>query len=79
MRKDAMPQNETREIADSDLENISGGILGTENLTNGATSALPGLPGLPALPSASGSVAGGLNAHLGPVSGSTGFSGGLTV
>ncbi|MEW1749127.1 type A2 lantipeptide [Streptomyces angustmyceticus] len=76
MRKDAMPQNETREIADSDLENVSGGILGTENLTSGAASALPGLP---ALPSASGSVAGGLNANVGPVSGNAGFSGGLTV
>ncbi|MFG2830814.1 hypothetical protein ACGFWI_25635 [Streptomyces sp. NPDC048434] len=74
MRKDAMPQNDTLEIADSDLENISGGILGTENLTSGAASALPGLP---ALPSLGGSVAGGLSAQAGPVSGHAGFSGGL--
>ncbi|CAG6396424.1 type A2 lantipeptide [Streptomyces cocklensis] len=28
MRKDSTPQIETREIADSDLDGISGGILG---------------------------------------------------
>ncbi|GAA2299167.1 type A2 lantipeptide [Streptomyces caniferus] len=76
MRKDAMPQNETREIADSDLENVSGGILGTDNLTGGATSALPGLP---ALPSLGGSVSGGLSGQVGPVSGNAGFAGGVAL
>lgn len=28
MRKDSTPQVETREIADSDLDNVSGGLLG---------------------------------------------------
>ncbi|QKV93638.1 hypothetical protein HUT19_19305 [Streptomyces sp. NA02950] len=75
MRKDAMPKNETREIADSELENISGG-LGTESLTGGAESGLPTLPSLPAL---GGAVSGGLSGQVGPASGEAGFSGGVGI
>lgn len=71
MRKDSMPQNETREITDSDLENVSGGILGTENLVGGAQSALPTLPPL------GGSFAGGVSTQIGPISGQAGLSGGI--
>ena len=69
MRKDAMPQNETREIADSELENVSGGIS-TGSLT-GVTESV--------LPTVSGSVAGGLNAQVGPVSAQAGLAGSATA
>ncbi|MFI9076154.1 type A2 lantipeptide [Streptomyces sioyaensis] len=72
MRKASMPQNQVHEIADSDLDNISGGMLGAGNLT-GAADSLPALPTLPAL---GGSVSGGLSGQIGPVSGQAGFSGG---
>ncbi|MFG2140378.1 type A2 lantipeptide [Streptomyces sp. NPDC048650] len=71
MRKDSMPRNETLEISDGDLDNVSGGILGTENLVGGAESALPTLPAL------GGSFAGGVSAQIGPVSGQAGLSGGI--
>ncbi|WP_336049234.1 type A2 lantipeptide [Streptomyces sp. CA2R101] len=70
-----MPQNEAHEIADSELDNVSGGILGAENLVGGA----PALPTLPALPALGGSVSGGLDGQLGPVSGHAGFSGGAGI
>ncbi|MFF3766106.1 type A2 lantipeptide [Streptomyces sp. NPDC001922] len=73
MRKDAMPQIETREILDSELDNVSGGILGTEIVTGGAESALPGLPPL------GGSLSGGLSGQAGPVSAEAGFSGGAGI
>ncbi|MBL1096085.1 hypothetical protein [Streptomyces coffeae] len=73
MRKDAMPKNDTREIADSELENISGGILGTENLTGGT------LPTLPTPPALGGAVSGGLSGQAGPASGEAGFSGGVGI
>ncbi|MFI0905863.1 type A2 lantipeptide [Streptomyces sioyaensis] len=73
MRKDSMPQNEVHEIADSDLDNISGGILGAGNLMGDGDSSLPALPTLPSL---GGSVSGGVSGQLGPVSGQAGFSGG---
>ncbi|QZY21023.1 type A2 lantipeptide [Streptomyces decoyicus] len=69
-----MPQNETREISDSDLDNVSGGILGA--LVGGAESALPATP---ALPSLGGSVSGGVSGQIGPVSGQAGFSGGAGI
>ncbi|MER5969644.1 type A2 lantipeptide [Streptomyces sp. NPDC002055] len=68
-----MPQTETREIPDSELDHVSGGILGADLVTGGAESALPGLPAL------GGSVSGGLSAQAGPVAGQAGFSGGLGV
>ncbi|MCF3146124.1 type A2 lantipeptide [Streptomyces platensis] len=74
MRKGSMPQNETREIADSDLDNISGGILGA--LAGGADSALPATPALPHL---GGSVSGGLSGQIGPVSGQAGFATGAGI
>jgi hypothetical protein len=44
MRNDFTPQVETREIADSDLDNISGGVLGS--VVGDATSTVhSGLPG----------------------------------
>ncbi|MCF3173830.1 type A2 lantipeptide [Streptomyces sioyaensis] len=73
MRKVSMPQNEVHEIADSDLDNVSGGVLGAGNLVGDGA---PSLPGLPALPALGGSVSGGLNGQIGPVSGQAGFSGG---
>lgn len=73
MRKDSMPQNDVHELADSDLDNVSGGILGAGNLTGDGAPSLPALPGLPAL---GGSVSGGVSGQLGPVSGQAGFSGG---
>ncbi|MFD9207473.1 type A2 lantipeptide [Streptomyces sioyaensis] len=73
MRKDSMPQNEVHEIADSDLDNVSGGMLGAGNLTGAGDSSLPSLPTLPAL---GGSVSGGVSGQIGPVSGQAGFSGG---
>ncbi|WP_328386038.1 type A2 lantipeptide [Streptomyces sp. NBC_00400] len=76
MRKDSMPQNEAHEIADSELDNVSGGILGAENLLGGGASSLPTLPALPAL---GGSVSGGVSGQLGPVSGHAGISGGAGV
>lgn len=76
MRKDSMPQNEVHEIADSDLDNVSGGMIGAGNLTGDGDSSLPSLPGLPALPALGGSVSGGVSGQIGPVSGQAGFSGG---
>ncbi|WP_328538559.1 type A2 lantipeptide [Streptomyces sp. NBC_00344] len=73
MRKAFTPVNETREIADSDLDNVSGGILEAGNLLSGATSALPVLPAL------SGAVGGDLGAQIGPVAAQAGFSGGTGV
>lgn len=73
MRKDSMPQNEAHEIADSELDNVSGGILGADNLLGGGDSSLPTLPALPAL---GGSVSGGVSGQIGPVSGHAGISGG---
>ncbi|MET7800541.1 type A2 lantipeptide [Streptomyces decoyicus] len=76
MRKYSMPQNEAHEIADSELDNVSGGILGAENLVGGGVSSLPTLPALPAL---GGSVSGGVSGQIGPVSGQAGFSGGAGI
>ncbi|MFI1740825.1 MULTISPECIES: type A2 lantipeptide [Streptomyces] len=74
MRKDSMPQNEVHEIADSELDNVSGGMLGAGgNLTGDGA---PSLPGLPALPALGGSVSGGVSGQIGPVSGQAAFSGG---
>ncbi|MEX2975108.1 type A2 lantipeptide [Streptomyces sp. C184] len=73
MRKASMPQNQVHEIADSDLDNVSGGILGAGNLTGAGDSSLPGLP---ALPNLGGSLSGGVSGQIGPVSGQAGFSGG---
>ncbi|MEU7430480.1 type A2 lantipeptide [Streptomyces sioyaensis] len=73
MRKDSMPQYEVHEIADSDLDNVSGGMLGAGNLTGDGA---PSLPGLPALPALGGSVSGGVSGQIGPVSGQAAFSGG---
>ncbi|MEU5545580.1 type A2 lantipeptide [Streptomyces sioyaensis] len=73
MRKDSMPKNEVHEIADSDLDNVSGGMIGAGNLTGDGDSSLPGLPALPAL---GGSVSGGVSGQIGPVSGQAAFSGG---
>ncbi len=64
MRNDT-PQVETREIADSDLDTISGGALG--DVLQSAESALPTLPALPgvALPG----ITGGAGIQVtGPVS-----------
>lgn len=52
MRKDSTPQVETREISDSDLDNVSGGVSvsggvqvdGLDTLVSEATYALPSLP-----------------------------------
>ncbi|MFE3884562.1 type A2 lantipeptide [Streptomyces lydicus] len=71
-----MPQNEAHEIADSELDNVSGGILGAESLLGGAASSLPALPALPAL---GGSVSGGVSGQLGPVAGHAGISGGAGI
>ncbi|TMU93407.1 type A2 lantipeptide [Streptomyces sp. DASNCL29] len=69
-------QIEAIEIADSELDNVSGGVLGTVNLTGGAE---PALPTLPTLPTLGGSVSGGLSGQVGPVSGQAGFSGGVGI
>ncbi|WP_433857150.1 hypothetical protein [Streptomyces kronopolitis] len=76
MQKDSMPRNETHEIADHELDQVSGGMLGAGNLLGGGASALPGLPALPAL---GGSVSGGVSGQIGPVSGQAGFSGGVGI
>ncbi|GAA1906253.1 type A2 lantipeptide [Streptantibioticus ferralitis] len=72
MRKDFTPQVETREIADSDLDNVSGGILG--EVVQSAESALPALPGLSMLAGAG--ISGGAGLQVtGPVPVQTGLSG----
>ncbi|MGX1848865.1 hypothetical protein OIU91_22930 [Streptomyces sp. NBC_01456] len=76
MRKDSTPRNETREIADNELDQVSGGMLGAGNVLGDGASSLPALPALPAL---GGSVSGGVSGQIGPVSGQAGFSGGLGV
>ncbi len=63
---------ETREISDSDLDGVSGGIIGA--LLETAESAVPALPGLPALPGSVISGGAGLQAS-GPVPAQGGFSG----
>ena len=71
---------ETREIADTELDNISGGIVGQlaqsgEALEN-ALPALPGLPGLPAL----NPLAGGVGVQVtGPVPATANFGGGIGI
>lgn len=74
MRKPFMPQNETHELAESDLDQVSGGMLEAGNLLSGVTSALPALS---ALPVPSGAIAGDLGAQLGPVSAQAGIAGGV--
>ncbi|GGN37890.1 hypothetical protein GCM10012285_13180 [Streptomyces kronopolitis] len=76
MHKDSMPRNETHEIADHELDQVSGGVLGAENLLGGGASPLPGLP---ALPTVGGSVSGGVSGQIGPVGGQAGFSGGVGI
>lgn len=76
MRKDSTPRNETHEIADNELDQVSGGMLGAGNVLGDGASSLPALPALPAL---GGSVSGGVSGQIGPVSGQAGFSGGLGV
>ncbi|MEU1628081.1 type A2 lantipeptide [Streptomyces sp. NPDC020096] len=72
MRKDFTPQVETREIADSDLDNVSGGILG--EVLQSAESALPSLPGLSTLAGSGISGGAGIQA-TGPIPVQTGLSG----
>jgi hypothetical protein len=64
MRMDSTPQVETGEVADSDLDNVSGGILGC--LVHGVESVLPALP--------STVVTGGVSVEAGPVAVQGGFS-----
>ena len=78
MRNDSTPQIETREMSDSDLDGISGGlgvsggvqIDGLEGLVSQATAAMPALP--------VGQVLGLVNGAAGSLSGVTGTVAGLT-
>lgn len=72
MRNEFTPQIETGEIADSDLDNVSGGVAG--QLLQSAESALPALPGLSLLTGSGISGGAGVQA-TGPVSAQAGVSG----
>ncbi|MCQ4079445.1 type A2 lantipeptide [Streptomyces sp. RB6PN25] len=81
MRKDSTQEIETCEIADSDLENVSGGNFGFGSLAQNVESMLPvpsvsgGLPSLSGgLPVESISGAAGLQA-TGPIPGQAGLAG----
>ena len=75
MRKDSSPQVETREISDSDLDNVSGGVGisgginvdGLDTLVSEATFAVPSLP--------IGQVMGMVTGATGTLSGVTGLAG----
>jgi hypothetical protein len=75
MRKDSTPQVETREISDSDLDNVSGGVSvsggvtvdGLDTLVNEAACALPSLP--------VGQVVGLVSGATSTLSGVTGLAG----
>jgi hypothetical protein len=75
MRKEFTPQVETREIADGELDGVSGGLGG--QLLQTAESALPNLTDLPGLSALAGTgISGGAGVQAtGPLPGQAGVSG----
>lgn len=69
MRKDTAAQVETREISDSDLDNVSGGVLGPVYGTLGTVDALLGST----LQEVTGLVSGATGVNTGTVTGLLGL------
>jgi hypothetical protein len=68
MRKDSTPQVETREISDSDLDNVSGGLLGPVLETVWTVDSA-----LPSLTDVSGLVSGATGINTAPLTGLAGL------
>jgi hypothetical protein len=68
MRKDSTPQVETREISDSDLDNVSGGLLGPVLETVWTVDSA-----LPSLSDMTGVVSGATGLNVAPLTGLAGL------